>query len=540
MSQAVIPPGQQITLRLPLAVTPDNRDNTVGKDARLINAFVEQTPDGQSVIFKRPGYSASVIAAAQVGRGLYNWLGNIYSIFGTQMYKDGVSLGTSIYSLGGLYTFSQTLGTAPILFFHNTQVAYKYTTAGGVVNLVGTTSTATTGTTAINSPVITTITNLANVLAGSSVVGTGVPLGAYVLTVDSATQVTININATAAATLVALTFGNPGFPANVVPGQAYLNGYTYVMTTVAAIYNSKLNDVSNLAWSPLNYLIAQIEPDGGVYLAKQLVYVIAFKQWSTEVFYDAGNPVGSPLAQVQAAKVNYGCRIAGSVAEVESRLIWISTTRSGNIGVMVMESLKVRSISTPAIERILQEVDYTQSVYSWGANIGGHELYILTCIGANITLVYDFSTKLWSQWTDSSGNYFPFIASTFSAMSQVILQHISNGTLVTISQLVFQDAGGTITVTVVTPEFDAGSRKIKYLSKLDFISDQTTGSTLSVRASDDSYVTWSNTRTVDLSKKKPNLTDCGSFVKRAYEIKYTANTPLRLYGIEMQVELGET
>ena len=62
------------------------------------------------------------------------------------------------------------------------------------------------GTTTNGSPIVTGLSSTAALLVGQAVVGTGVPVGAKILTVDSASQVTLTVNATASGSK-ALLFG---------------------------------------------------------------------------------------------------------------------------------------------------------------------------------------------------------------------------------------------------------------------------------------------------------------------------------------------
>jgi hypothetical protein len=311
----------------------------------------------------------------------------------------------------------------------------------------------------------------------------------------------------------------------------------YVMQSNAHVWGSNINAIDNNSWNVLNYLIAQIEPDAGVALAKQLVYVIAFKQWSVEVFYDAANAAGSPLGTVQGAKLNVGCVSAGAVCDIEGSLLWISAARSGNVGVMLMDNLKSQQVSTPAIERLLQQANYG-TVWSFGLRIGGHRFYVVTLKLSNLTLVYDLTTGLWSQWTDANGNYFPFVGATFSSSNQVLLLHETNGIVYELDQVHYTDNGAIITVDIIAPNYDGGTRKIKFLSKLDIIADQTAGSVLLVRNSDDDYKTWTNFRQIDLNRKRPYLINCGSFYQRAYHFRHAGNCPFRIEGVELQIETG--
>lgn len=70
---------------------------------------------------------------------------------------------------------------------------------------------ATTGTTTNASAVITAIPSTASLAVGNVVTGTGMPSYAEILTVDSSTQVTLNMPATASGTGVALTFAKQDY-----------------------------------------------------------------------------------------------------------------------------------------------------------------------------------------------------------------------------------------------------------------------------------------------------------------------------------------
>lgn len=83
--------GQPI--RLPLAVSPENRDETANKDAKIINGFVEQVNQDETWVFKRPGVVPYQSFGSSVGGGIFNWLGDIYAIVGAGLYKNGVYRG---------------------------------------------------------------------------------------------------------------------------------------------------------------------------------------------------------------------------------------------------------------------------------------------------------------------------------------------------------------------------------------------------------------------------------------------------------------
>lgn len=181
-----------------------------------------------------------------------------------------------------------------------------------------------------------------------------------------------------------------------VPGIVWLDGYFVVMDTNAILYNSDLNDAT--AWNALDFLTAQTEPGAGKALAKSQNYIIAFKEWSTEFFYDAGNATGSPFSPVGNGFNLIGCAAGQSVTSLDGILFWVSQTRQKGRGVQMMQGLETAQVSTPDVERILN-LSTLATVHAYGLKIAGHAFYVLTLVDQDITLVYDLTTKLWSEWS---------------------------------------------------------------------------------------------------------------------------------------------
>lgn len=520
--------------RVPLIATPSNRGEVTTVDAKLINGYLEKGTNKEIFVFKRPGLTQKYDTRSGAGMGFYNWEGVDYSIFGASFYKHTTLIGP-VNTAGGRYTFEIIKGLIPKLFFHNTTNAYNYDATNGLVAVTNKAVIVTTGDLTSGSAIIPAIPSTTGITVNSGVEGVGIVPGSYVLTVDTSVQVTLNTPVLATGAATPLTFSTEGFPLLVVPGDCYLDGTTYVMTPEAKIYGSDINDT--MTWDALNYLTAQIEPDNGVALAKQLVYVVAFKQWSTELFYDAGNPTGSPLGTVQGNKVNQGCRHAGSIQDLDGVLVWISQTRSGSVGVYAMDNARAQPISTPSVDKLLQAGDYSEC-YSVDIKINGHRFYVVTLPVSNLTLMYDMSTGQWFQWTDTAGNFFPYLNSIAEDNQTTLLQHATNGKIVEVSTIVYGDEGVAIPWDLYTDNYDGGTRKPKYLYRMDVIGDQVAGSTMTVSCSEDDYLTWSIDRTFDLSKLRPNIRDCGTFLRRAWHFHHEALVPLRLEAVELQIALG--
>lgn len=558
--------------RLPLVVQTANRDGTFTKDARLVNCYLETDEQGEVWVYKRAGIAPFLSLGAKPGYGVFYWEGSTYSIFEDKFYKNGVLFHTGLDTTNGLYWFSSIKGAVPKLVFGNGKKTYAYTDAG--VTVTSLTTSAAGGTIAAGTYyyVVTAITPQGETVRSSefSVVTTGATSSNTINWDTFATATGYRIYKGTAAgvetayysvgvvntyvdTGTAGTVGTPpsvgilsndlhsidtNFPAQTVKGIVYLNGATYVMQSAAKIWGSVINSVSVPGdWSAIDFIEAQIEPDNGVALQKQLVYVIAFGEWSTEVFFDAGNPVGSPLGPVQGSKISYGCEHADSVQRIDDMLFWLSTSQTAAVQISMLSQLTHTVISTKPIDRLLQASDLT-SIFSWQLKIDGHNFYVITVKNANLTLAYDISEGQWFQWTDTDGNYMPIVASTYDTQNRHILQHESNGKLYYASMLNYNDDGMKIFVDIYTPIFDATTARRKQLAMMRFVGDQDRGSLLHVRYSDNDYKSWSNFRTVKLDAKKPTLINCGTFTRRAYHLRHWSDTPLRLQAIDVQYDVG--
>lgn len=452
--------------RWPLVISPENRSDSTDKDARLVNCFCEKQKDGSYWIYKRAGLSqlSRPPAGNAAGAGMFNWLGDIYAVFGAVLYKNGVNIG-AVNAAGGVYRFKSCLGATPKLQLGNGLFAYNYDSGAGLVLIV-----------------------------------------------------------------------DADFPVAFCKGWAYIDGTTYVMRPDAGIQGDDLNDPTS--WDPLNVITAQISPDQGVFLENQLVYALAFKQFSVEVFYDAGNSTGSPLGTVQGARASYGCVSGDSVQIIDDIAFWVCTNQSASSQIIKMEGLKVEIISTDPVERLLDGADFS-TVYSMQFKDIGHRFYILTVKQSNLTLVYDIDEKMWHQWTDASGNYFPFVATTYDSLLRHQFQHETNGRIYLANEGFTTDNGELITVDIYTPNLDGETRRGKQLNMMYFDADQEVGSVLQVRSNDNDYAAakWSNFRAVDLSVERPSLDQEGTFNRRAYNFRHAKQTRFRIKAVDLQIDL---
>jgi len=156
--------------------------------------------------------------------------------------------------------------------------------------------------------------------------------------------------------------------------------------------------------------------------------------------------------------------------------------------------------------------------------------------------VYDLNEKEWHIWTTSKafiGGGEGYFECTFvqnypiNSNTTYVLDAVTSN-VYTISPKTYFDPFGPISVRVVTPRIAFGSYVQKTNRELVVIGDAV-DDVINVRHTNDDYATWSNYRQVDLSLQKPCLYNLGSFRRRAYELFYTGNFPLRLQFAEIHL-----
>ena len=328
-------------------------------------------------------------------------------------------------------------------------------------------------------------------------------------------------------------------PTNLVPGIVSLDTYIFVMDTTGIIYDSDVDDPT--AWTSGNQLVAEIEPDAGVALVKHRNYVLALGEWTTEVFYDAANATGSPLDPVQGTVHHIGCAAGGTAWSDEDTVIWVAQTRDGGTQVVALDGLQLRPLSSPNLERLLdQEESNLASATGFGMRIGGHLFYVLRL--SSSTWVCDVGTKLWMEWTVFNGTSeeaFTGIDCCSDADQYYVLDE-DNGLLYLMDIDIYQDNSQKMLVEIVTPPIDFGTSAQKFCTRMTVVGDQQTStSALTIEYTDDDYQNYCTARSVDMSNIAPSIYGCGAFQRRAVRLKHQANTPLRLETLEMDIDVGD-
>lgn len=524
-------------IRIDLLGSVHTRDSTLAKDQRFINFYPETTKnpfskEPKKFLVKRAGTSLflDVVGGAAVGRGCYYYYGNTYSVFANKLYKNSteiLTLNTSTGTIG----WTEATGATRYLFMCDGTDAYVIDTTGTVTQVNATPATwAATTNYALDDIVIPTVPNgfyyTVTADAGSS--GGSEPTW----------PTTLELTVVDGGITWTCTGNYGGFPSPHIPKPIFLNGYIFIIDKdTADIYNSDLENPRG--WSPSNFTTAEMFPDDSIALARQNNQIAVFGSDSIEFLYDAAL-ADSPLARNDGTAIEIGLAGADTVFQDEKQFIFVSQSGLGGRGVWMVMGFQPKKISYEGIDRVLDaEGTSITNAKAYGIRTNGHLFYILNLTSK--TLVFDVEENMWHEWSINNSDAhakFPFSFTTDNVSGKPLLQHDSNGKIFSLDAGVYQDNGVSIIAEFTTSKLDFGNNNRKFMSSVNIIGDSTTASApISLRWSDDDYKTWSNWKTLDLVGR-PYFMRLGVFRRRAFNVKSTANAPIRIESMEFDFNQG--
>lgn len=170
---------------------------------------------------------------------------------------------------------------------------------------------------------------------------------------------------------------------------------------LGTFYSSASNNGNS--WDPLDVATAENGTDEilGFGVSKGDLWV--FGNNTTEIWYNAANPSGSPFSPRQGLGLQIGCGAAASVVEVDDLLIWLDNrgyivqsnvspfTRDNNSG------YQLEIISTEALTTEILSYRINSDAIAMSYNDRGHLMYQITFPTAKKTWVYDYTTKIWHE-----------------------------------------------------------------------------------------------------------------------------------------------
>jgi hypothetical protein len=497
-------------LTIPLFPTATGRGwaHTIGpsgSDSQLINALfqVGANPIAEERIAytqKRPGsttadtYASGIVVIGYNGSTLRPYATS------TALYNNTTAIGT----IGGFplinnYTVAEgvTEANEVYAFCDALQDGYYVWEDAISTNFPTFTGNRTSG-----SAVISGIASTTGIYPGQAISGDGIPASTRVLSVDSASQITMSANATSgAATATVITkeavakIIDADFPSDAV-SMAYMDGYFFAGTASGKIYQSELNDPSS--WNPINYINADHGGDNLGFLFKHGPYIVAAGTGNTiQYFYNNGNPSGSVLsAQKELTLTNL--RLLCSKMEIEG-------------GAFVLVGSSSVAIHLYRITGANQYIKISDDF--WGNAIAsngmtslqsmqiGKKQYLILTGGVSCNIVYDPSSNQFS--------IFDFILKSSSGVKFTKIGQTT--TFIWASGNTWQDSSSAYTMTIQTePKFLNGGKPF-IIDWIDVICDTQASGSSTVLASGDDYANFDTLGTIDLTSQLKRIQPAGRY-----------------------------
>ena len=133
-------------------------------------------------------------------------------------------------------------------------------------------------------------------------------------------------------------------------------------------------------------------------------------------------------------------------------------------------------------------------------------------------------------------SYFPAVAFTTYNNLDLVL-HESNGIIYSLQPEVYADNGVPINFIARTPPWDGGTLDRKTICMLRPITDIETANIL-MRWTDDDYNNYSGYQPLPMSNYDQNIARAGQTRRRAFEVRHTSTTALRMEAIEFDPQKG--
>lgn len=467
--------GQEMAISWAGAIT--TRNGSLTTDSKLVNAFVEDTPNGKAIV-KRPGsaYMSTITGTAQ---GIFTNGGVPYFIVNDTAYQiippnQGTAIPIpSVLNPGIAYTYIDSFSvSSPTIIQHGAELwTFNGSSFTKVTDVNFTTTAPQTGMAFLDG-VFYAITQVGNVIGSAINDPTTWPALDFVgadREYGSGVTVSRHLN-------YILAFYSAGLQV-YYDGNAAPNGSGIALLPVlSAAFRTG-------AFSP--YVVSEIN----------------------DITYFMGT---SPL---------YGRTVQ-------------------MMNGLTLQKISTEYIEKILNQDAINPTDNGQT-WSFGISIAGHSFYVLTIGQINTTLVYDIISGIWSVWTSVvsgvegkyTGRFYAPVNNQITADNGDYVQDTSTGRVMLLSTTLFTDATGPIHVTAVTQNLDWGTLNWKRFGYMYQLAD-TIPTTISVSYSDNDYGTFSTPRTIDLSTVRKQMRNCGASRRRAWMLQHSDNQPLRVYDMK--------
>lgn len=167
--------------------------------------------------------------------------------------------------------------------------------------------------------------------------------------------------------------------------------FVYNTPNAATMFATSSNDGSTV--DALDVATAESSPDKlkAVISHKGEIWAVGDK--TTEVWYNAANPVGFPFSPRDGAVIDQGTSAAHSLIRADNTLLWLDDRRF----IVQAEGYNVKVVSTNAISAEFQTYETVSDAFAFSFEDRGHFFYQITFPTEKKTWAYDLTTGMWHE-----------------------------------------------------------------------------------------------------------------------------------------------
>lgn len=358
---------------------------------------------------------------------------------------------------------------------------------------------------------------------------------------DSGISVVVVTDGTTLSTITnagVITAGtDPDMPVPHLPTPFFFDGYLLLVKTgTTDCYNSNLNDP--LLYEPADFISAEMRADVITAIITMNNYFLLIGPSSIEYFWDAANATGTPFQRNDTPVKLSG--YVGGITQHGNKIYLVGEEVEGQPNVFILEDFKIVPVGNEAIRRHLAQED-NSLLRGNVLSINGVDCYVI--FTGNRTYYMDLETRLWGLLSYQQLSTFPIyhsvtINTTAGTKTLFIMPSLSNAVW-GFDDTLYQDAGTNFTCTVVTEPNRFNTNANKTMGRLIVWADRpSSNADLGVQWTDDDFQSYTSIRLVNLNQEQPDIRQLGRFRKRAMKLTYTTNQSLKLYKLEVDLNVG--
>lgn len=294
-------------------------------------------------------------------------------------------------------------------------------------------------------------------------------------------------------------------------------------------------------WDALDFAGRSIAPDRWVsMLVTSYGETWLMGEQSSEVWYNNGD-ADFPYAPDTSGLIPYGIAAAWSLCEAADKVVWLATTKDGDLQVVAAQGFTPKRISDIALEAELETYEVVSDAEGETYRQAGHTFYKLNFPTEGKTWVYDFQSQLWHRrgtWISDDNDFTEWRPTWHAyAFGKHLWCERTSGKILEVSPNYFVDSGNRpIRRVRRTPTIRRENKKLTH-NRLEVFAEVGIGNVtdpkMMLRFSDDGGKTWGN----ELTQPLGNLGQyhvrlvwekLGQSIARQYELSCSERMSVRL------------